>query len=178
MPRRERFRARGADPFGACGALDALGAHEPGDLVTADVVPGPTSGLPQFPRAVDAVVVLPQPSQRRPQGSVRFCPRRGWAGLERVVGAHGHPHPCACQDGADGLDRERGVVHDDPAVRVDERDYLRCWRSNSAPKELAALESTISFARRSSRTSGSSSLIRARSKVLTRDGWPRAPKRG
>ena len=43
------------------------GAHQPGDLVAADVEPGPAGGLPQLAGPVDAVVVLPQRHQLRGQ---------------------------------------------------------------------------------------------------------------
>src|SRR5699024_9739408 len=51
-------------------------------------------------------------------------------------------------------------------VRLDERDYLLCWRSSSAPKKEAA-RLRISFARRSSRFSCSSAFSRSDSSVLT-----------
>src|SRR5690606_9596401 len=146
--------------------FDAFGAHQPGDLVPADVVSGPTSGLPQLPRPVDAVVVFPQLAQRRGQFSVAPGTCRRPARLGGVVGARRHLQPCVGQDRADGLDSELLALHDVVAVGVDERHYLLCWRSSSAPKKLAA-RLRISFARLSSRFSCSSSLIRWASAVLT-----------
>lgn len=65
-----------------------------------------------------------------------------------------------------GIDSEWATLDDDVLVRVDERDYFRCWRSSYAPKKDAALFRT-SAARRSSRFSCSSSRIRRASAVLT-----------
>ena len=153
MPRRGRVGFGGADPFAAPDPGDARRPHQPGDLVTADVVAGPAGGLPQLAGPVDPVVVLPQLQQHRRHHRVAAGPRRRRAGLGRVVGARGHLHACRSQDGADGLDPE--LV----AVGVDERDYFLCWRSSSAPKKLAA-RFRISLARLSSRISCSRSLIR------------------
>ena len=41
-------------------AGDPSVAHQPGDLIAADVMPGAAGGLPQLAGTVDAVVVLPQ----------------------------------------------------------------------------------------------------------------------
>src|SRR3954453_13996939 len=56
-------------------------------------------------------------------------------------------------------------------VGVDERHYFLDWRSSSAPKKADAAFK-ISFARRSSRFSRSSSRIRARSSVVSPGRWP------
>ena len=85
----------GADPFAAAQPCDAGGPHQPGDLITADVVAGPAGGFPQLAGPVDAVVVLPQScTQRRTHDRVTAGPRDGRARLGRVVGARGHRHPC------------------------------------------------------------------------------------
>src|SRR6202012_1242548 len=84
--------------------------------------------------------------------------RRAVAG--GVVGARSH-----LQHLTDGLDPEPATVHHLVLVLVDEPDYLRCWRSSSAPKKVAARR-RISFARRSSRTSCSRSLTRSASLVV------------
>ena len=165
VARRARVRPGGADPLSAPDTLDPSGAHQPGDLVPADVVPGAAGGLPQLAGTVDPVVVLPQLAVScGPSAASRCGPGRRWPGLGRVVGARSDLH----------LRRGR-MVHDrlDPearAVGVDERDYLLCWRSSSAPKKLAA-RFRISLARFSSRFSCSSSAIRCASAVLT----PRVP---
>src|SRR5690242_6064297 len=75
------------------------------------------------------------------------------------VGARGDLHPVLGEHAADRLDPEP------VALAVDERHYQGSRGSSSRAKnELAA--SRISFARRSSRTSASRSLIRLASAVL------------
>jgi len=37
----------------------------PGDLITSDVVASTAGGFPQLARTVDAIVVFPEPPQRR-----------------------------------------------------------------------------------------------------------------
>src|SRR4029453_13607775 len=59
-------------------------------------------------------------------------------------------------------------------MSVDERHYLHDWRSSSAPKKADAAFK-ISFARRNSRFSRSSSLIRDRSSVVTPGRLPPSP---
>src|SRR5215213_4833713 len=115
-------------------------------------------GFPGSP--LDPVVLLPQGPQAGHERRVPSGPGRGPASLGRVIRARRH-----LQHGADGLDAE--LV----AVRVDERDYLLCWWSSSAPKKLAA-RLRISFARRSSRFSCSSSRSRAASLLLTPAACP------
>lgn len=60
VPRRRRVGLGGPDAFAAPHTLDADNPHQPGHLVSADVVAGPTGGFPQLSGPVDAVVVLPQ----------------------------------------------------------------------------------------------------------------------
>ena len=71
MPRRGGVGLGGADPFAAAGPGDAGGPHQPGDLVTADVVAGPAGGLPQLAGPVDPVVVLPQRRSAGPMTASR-----------------------------------------------------------------------------------------------------------
>src|ERR1700709_2340158 len=80
---------------------------------------------------VDAVVVLPERDQ--PWGQLRATDgsRRGRSVLGGVVGARGH-----LQHAADELDPEWSSFDDIGAEGVDERDYLRYWRSSSAPKKV------------------------------------------
>ena len=156
----------GPDPLGAPHALDPGGAHQPGDLVPADVVAGAAGRLPDLPGAVDPVVVLPQLPHDRAHHLITLVPRRGLAVLDRVVAARGH-----LQHAADELDPQTPAGDDIVAVGVDERGYFLCWRSSSAPKKLAALFK-ISLARFSSRFSCSSSFNLAASLVLTPGTWP------
>jgi len=132
VTRRGRVGFGGADSFAAPYAFDASGTHQPGHLISPDVMAGSAGCFPQLARPVDAVVVLPELAQRRPKLGVTLGSCRRSPGLGVVVGARGHRHPCGVQDGADGLDPELG------AVGVDEVDYFLCWRSSSAPKKLAA----------------------------------------
>jgi len=97
----DRIRPGCAHLFGAPDAVDPGAAHQPGDLVTADVQAGAAGGTPELAGSVDAVVVLAQRDQLRDQCGVAARSGRGRPGLGRVVGARGH-----LQDPADGLDPE------------------------------------------------------------------------
>ena len=125
-------------------------AHQPGDLITTDLMTGPPRRLPQFLCSVDAIVRRPDRDQHRDHHRVTHRPRRQRPGLHRVVRARSH-----LQGLADGLDSE--LV----AVVVDELDDHFCGRSSSAAKKADA-RFKISFARRNSRFSCSSALIRLR----------------
>ena len=138
--------------------VDAGGPHQPGDLVTADVVAGTPGRLPELPGPVDPVVVLPELAAAPDPITASRRPAPTAAGSWSRSRCSGPPAPLRSQDGADGLDPE--LV----AVGVDEGDYFLCWRSSSAPKKLAA-RFRISLARLSSRISCSSSLIRGDSAV-------------
>lgn len=59
MPRRAGVDLGGADPFAAADSGDPGGPHQPGDLVTTDVVAGASCCFPQLAGTVDPVVVLP-----------------------------------------------------------------------------------------------------------------------
>lgn len=72
-------------------------------------------------------------TSRRVNSASRTPRGEGRTRLRGLVGARGHP-----QHAADGLHPERDTVDDVGAVGFDERDYLRCWRSSSAVKKLAA----------------------------------------
>jgi len=56
VPLRPWYRSGGADPFGATRTFDAGRAHQPGDLIAADVVTSPAGGFPQLAGTVDAVM--------------------------------------------------------------------------------------------------------------------------
>ena len=65
MPRRGGVGFGSADPFAATSTGDAGGPHVPGDLITSDVVASTAGGFPQLAGTVDAIVVFPEPPQRR-----------------------------------------------------------------------------------------------------------------
>ena len=161
MPRRRRIRPGRLHSLAPGCALDAGHAHEPTGLVPADVDPCSAGGLPELADTVDAVVRVPERHQLRDEDRVTDRPGRRPTVFRRVVRARSH-----LQQAADGLDSKRATFDDVVLVRVDERDYFRCWRSSSAPKKDAA-RFKISFARRNSRTSCSSSRTRRASAVLT-----------
>src|SRR5699024_321227 len=96
---------------------------------------------------------------------VAQCPLRGWAGLERVVGARRDLGARCGKRAADRLDAELMLV------LVDERHDQRCGRSSSAAKKAEA-DFRIAFARRSSCTSFSSSASRSASLVVVPGRWP------
>src|SRR5690606_19291750 len=102
-----------------------------------------------------------QLNEPRDQLRVALGPARRRPVAGGVVGARSH-----LQRLADGLDPEPTTIHEIVLVGRDERDYLRCWRSSSAPKKVAARR-RISLARRSSRTSCSSSRSFSDSVVVT-----------
>ena len=142
-------------------ALDARCAHQPAGLVSTDLDPRHGGRLPELTGPVNAIIRLPEPDEPRRHNSVADRPRRRRTILRGVIGARSY-----LQQTADGLDSERATLDDVVLVRVDERDYFRCWRSSSAPKKDAA-RFKISLARRSSRFSCSSSRILCASSVLT-----------
>lgn len=115
--------------FSAAGALDAGDAHQPGGLIAADVVTCPKSGFTACGRRRPGSCPWALDQDRDHRG-VALLPGAGLGVTGGVVGARGHRHSCAAQDGADGLDPEIG------AVGVDETHYFLCWRSSSAPKKL------------------------------------------
>ena len=63
-------------PAGPLDSPDAHLAHQPGDLVPADVVPAAVGGDPQLARPIDRVVGLPQRQQHRHHRSVAHRARR------------------------------------------------------------------------------------------------------
>ena len=94
MPGRGGVGFGGADLSAATSTGDAGGPHVPGDLITSDVVASTAGCFPQFTGTVDAIVVFPEPPQRRPDDLVAAGSRAGWTRPIRVVGARGHLHPC------------------------------------------------------------------------------------
>ncbi|GIM62281.1 hypothetical protein Pve01_91700 [Planomonospora venezuelensis] len=68
----------GADPLGAPGPFDTVGAHESGDLVATDVVATTVGGLPDLAGPVDAVVVLPELTHDRGHDGVALDTGGGW----------------------------------------------------------------------------------------------------
>src|SRR5450755_1762557 len=160
MPAGAAVPMRGPDALATQRALDPGLTHQPGSLVTANVDPGAPGGLPQLPRPIDLIVGLPQLHQPQTKLSVAHSAPGRRPVPSGVVGARSH-----LQHLTDGLDSEPSCVHNVVLVGVDERHYLRCWRSSSAPKKVAARR-RISLARRSSRTSCSRSLTRSASLEL------------
>ncbi len=120
-------RLRGADPLAALHTRDPSGTHQPGYLISTDVITGTLSRLPDLPRTVDPVVVLPQLLHDRTEDLIALVPCRGLTVLDRVVAARGH-----LQHAADELDPQTPAGDDIVAVGVDERGYFLCWRSSSA----------------------------------------------
>ena len=128
--------------FSCTGAVEAWIAHagdQPWLALSAPVPRSPTT-------PARSVLVARLAGRRRPL-------------LVGVVGVRGDLAAVLGQHPADRLDPEP------VPVSVDEGDYLCDWRSSSAPKKCAAAL-RISFARRSSFTSRSSSFIRARSSLV------------
>ena len=166
VPCGQRIRVGGPDLPGTPHPFDPGCPHQPGDLVTADVIPGPPGGLPELVRPVDPVVVHPELAQDRHHDRIAQRALRGRTGLDRVVDAGGHLQPCLTQDPTDGLDPQLTSLEDLMPVGVEELHHHRCWRSSSAPKKVAARRK-ISLARRSSRFSCSNALTRLASSVDT-----------
>ena len=143
------------------GPGQAFLAHQPLDGASSDADVLSVELCPDLVGAIDEQVLA-----HRPVGSPRPVPRRARARADggRLLGdpirVRGDLAAVLGEHSADRLDPEP------VAVCVDERDYLFDWRSSSAPKKADAAFK-ISFARRSSRFSRSSSLIRARSSVVT-----------
>ena len=161
MPSRGRIGPGRLHPLRPDRSLDTRCPHEPARLIPADLNPRPASRFPEFPDPIDAIVVFPESDKLRGQDGVTDRPRRRGTVFRGVIRARSY-----LQEVADGLDSKRATLDDVVLVRVDERDYFRCWRSSSAPKKDAA-RFRISLARRNSRTSCSSSRIRRASAVVT-----------
>lgn len=123
-----------------------------------------------LPRTIDAQILGVQGEDLLHQFLV--AQRTGGRGvlLGCVVGAWSDLHASIAQDAADRLDSKCTALDDPITVGVDvvhdhrdrylPRGYL-ILRSSSAAAKKAALVFKISFARRSSRTSRSSAVIRA-----------------
>ena len=109
MARRRGVGAGGAHPPATAHPSMPGCTHQPGDLVTADVMAGAAGRLPQLVRPVDPVVRHPQRDQDRHHHRVTQRPRRRRPGLRRVVGRRGDLQPCS-QHPADRLDPEHVTV--------------------------------------------------------------------
>src|SRR5664280_2694986 len=149
--------------FRAGDAPQASGFHQPLHRAAGDRPGVHTAGTAEL--RVDladpthAVVLLVHLADLGRDLLIADRPRRGRPGPRRVVGARGDRDISAGQHRADRLDPERvpvllDVVHDQ-----------REGRSSAAAKKTDA-DSRIAFARRSSRTSRSSSPSRAASAVV------------
>ena len=155
MPRHLRIRLRGLEPFLAPHPFNLKDLHQPCDLVAADLDAGPLGCFPEHTHTIDRVVRFPDFKELRRYLRIPSLPGRGWPAGRDVIRGRGH-----LQYFADALDPEATTGGDAVLVRVDECHYILCWRPGSAPKKDAA-RFKISFARLSSRTSCSSSRIRA-----------------
>ncbi|OLL70020.1 hypothetical protein Ae150APs1_6158 [Pseudonocardia sp. Ae150A_Ps1] len=136
----------------------ACGFHEPADGAPRDrpVVHAAFAAqlCPDFPDAVDAVVLGVHACDLGGDEDVAFRPGRGWTGLRRIVGTRGDRDTGVFQHGTDRPDPE--LV----PVLVDVVGDYRCGRSSSAAKKAEA-DLRMMLARRSSRVSRSSSASRA-----------------
>ncbi len=134
-------------------------AHQPGHGAAGHPVTLPAQFGVHLAHPVDAVVVAVDLLDDRGGRRVGHRPRRRWSGPVRVVGARGDLRAGLGEDAADRLDPVFELV------AVDEGDDQREGRSSSAAKKADALF-RIAFARRSSRTSRSSSASRVASSVV------------
>ena len=158
---------RGLERSAAYDALEAHLTHQPLYRTSGDFDPFSAKLTPDFARTVDAEVLLPDPLDLLAELDVANRPSRKprgvrLAGLLLVVGRRG--------------DRKLSADRLDPvllAMLVDERHHHLGRRSSSAWAKYADALRRISLARRSSRTSRSSSLIRAFSSLVTP---PRRPE--
>src|SRR5690625_640099 len=136
-----------------------LGSHQPFHGAACDRDTFPAQLSVELLRAVDPEVLRVNAPDLNQQLLVPDRPFRGWSGLEGVVGARRDLRACCGERAADRLDAELMLV------LVDELDDQRCGRSSSAAKKAEA-DRRIAFARRSSRTSFSSSASRLASLVV------------
>ena len=144
----------------------ALGSHQPlhgaaGDLDALAVELGV-----DLPDAVDTQVRLVSGLDVDDQLGIadRACGQ--WPGLGGVVGARGDLDAGVLQDGADRLDPEPVAVLVDVVDQHRGGHLYLILRSSSAAAKKAALVFRISLARRSSRTSRSSSASLVASSVV------------
>ena len=143
----------------APGSGQALGAHQPLHGAARDADAFPVELGPHLVGAVDEQVLGVDPADLHDQLGVPAGPLRRRPLAGHPVGVRGDLAAVLGEHPADRLDPEP------VPVGVDEGDHLGDWRSSSAPKKCAAAFK-ISFARRSSLFSRSSSRIRARSSVV------------
>ena len=102
-------------------------ARRPIRPITTDVDPATACRFPELANPVHAVVVFPERHKFRDEDRVADG-ARGRDTVFRVIGARSH-----LQQAADGLDPERATFDDVVPIRVDDRDYFRCWQSSAAP---------------------------------------------
>ena len=143
-PGHRHIRDRGSLPFATDPAREPDLAHQSLDPAAPDRRPFALQLPPHLAGPVDAEVLGMHAPDLRHQLRIPQRARRRRSLLGRVVRGRGE-----LQRRADRLDPEA------IAVRVDERNYLVCRRSSSAPKKAAALL-RISLARRNSAFSLSS----------------------
>ena len=105
--------------FALVAPSDALGGHEPGHLVPADVHAGPLGRLPELAAAVDRVVGFHSATSLGPSHGVTHGPGRGRPGLGVVVGGGGDLELLA-----DRLDPPSTPTGLRVPVGVDEGDYF------------------------------------------------------
>src|SRR5699024_4035812 len=158
-------RSRGAWALLSADAAQPVGSHQPlhGAARDRDALPAQLSV--ELFRAVDAEVLRVHAADLDQQLLVPDRPFRGWSGLEGVVGARRDLGARCGERAADRLDAELVLV------LVDELHDQRCGRSSSAAKKAEA-DLKIALARRSSRTSFSSSASRSASLVVVPGRWP------
>jgi hypothetical protein len=158
---------RGKDPGATADrAPQAHLPHQSLDGAPSDAMTVTAQLPPNLPRAVDLLVLIPDPLDRLAQRVIALRPRaptRGLcvSGLVPEVGRRGNRH-----DGADRLDPVS------VSMVINEADHHFGRRSSSAWAKYAEAFRKISLARFSSRTSRSSSFNRWRSSVVRPLRWP------
>ena len=171
-PGRAIIGDRSLEPAPADGALQPHLPHQSLDRAAGDDDAFPAQLLPDFAGPVHGEVLVPDPLDLSSEpdialGAARACLGMGLTRLMPVIGGRGDR-----EDLADRLDPVRLTM------RVDEGHHSLGRRSSSACAKNAEAFRRISLARRSSRTSRSSSFIRARSSVgnpgrrpVSRSAW-------
>ena len=159
-------RAGGHDPRAPAGrAPQPHVAHQALDRAARHAMPLASQLLPDFPRPVDVLVVIPHALNRRAELVVTPQPGRPTGRI--------HPPRTLPKVGRRG-DRHDGTDRLDPvlvSMVIDETDHHFTRRSSSASKYAEAFR-RISFARFSSRTSRSRSFNRWRSSLVRPLRWP------
>jgi hypothetical protein len=147
-------------------------AHQPLRGATSDTNAFLVERAPDLGGAIDEQVRVIDPLDLDLQLCIAPRPLRWRPLLRHPVGVRGDLAAMLAEHPADRLDPEPR------AMFVDERDHFLDWRSSSAPRKADAA-SRISFARRSSLFSHSSSFIGARSSVVSpgRRPWSTSARR-